>query len=77
MMFRLGPLWVRNVPNCLGCWPRKVPPSKGASLCHKRSLVHRSRSMQPSSDCWRSSSLGASSETVSMQLTSRQEHHER
>ena len=26
--------WVRNVPNCLGCRPRKVPWSKGSSLCH-------------------------------------------
>jgi hypothetical protein len=39
---------------------------------HKRSLVHRSRSMHLSSDCWHSSSLGASSKTVSMQPTNRQ-----
>jgi hypothetical protein len=36
--------WVRNVPNCLGCRARKVPPSKGSSLCHVRTLsVWKSR----------------------------------
>jgi hypothetical protein len=29
-------LRVRNVPNCLGCRPRKVPPSKESSLCQEK-----------------------------------------
>jgi hypothetical protein len=28
------PVRVRNAPNCLGCRPRRVPPSKGSGLCH-------------------------------------------
>jgi hypothetical protein len=43
MMFRPGPLWVRNAPNGFGCRLAKMPTSTWAGSCHKRSVSASNR----------------------------------